>query len=149
MVNFLFNFQLNVLNREHAIYFENTVPSRERTAFICTNIEDMNLFIKLQQNVDVLYSNPNMKISNYQPKIPIENLSKYGFEMYMNSMYEAPEVIMTYLCENYNLHNIPVAFGDVALDQVPQSINLYFASKFTSIILNGFGSLMIYLSLKL
>lgn len=110
---------------------------RERIAFTCTSIEDMNKFMRLmeeeiQLKVNVVYSDPNTKITDYQPNIPIEQLSKYGFHSYLSSLCEGPEPIMTYLCQNYRLHSVPIG-SEVThqyLDRIPQIINTFFIGDY-------------------
>lgn len=126
---------MNIFDPQCAIYFENTIAMRDRVAFICVLVEDMNLLIKLtdqqQLNINVVHSNRRSKSSDYQPIIPIEALSKYGFHSYMTSLYEAPEPIMTYLSQNYNLHNIPVGLEKTNryFDQLPKDITVFFSGK--------------------
>lgn len=119
----------------------------EKLAFICVNIPDMNLFINLMEtevklNVNVVYSKPDAKISNYQPRVPIEELNKFGFHSYLGSLYEAPESVMTYLCDNYNLHNIPIGCSSTIayMDTIPESIQFYFTGNSKKIILFQFGT---------
>lgn len=122
-----------MLKSEDAIYFENTIAMRERVAFTCTSVDDMNLLIKLleKENIaaNVVYSDPSARLDSFRPKIPIENLSNLGFHVYLTSLCEAPEPIMTYLCQNKNLHNIPVGSEQPNFDKLPRSISLFFAGN--------------------
>lgn len=132
----IFILQINVLNIQHAIYLENTIPMRDRVAFTCVLKEDMNLFIKiirdkLKLRINVLHSSTHVKLHEYQPKISLKDLKQYGFHSYLNTLFVAPNPIMTYLCKTYRIHNIPVGNSQTNMHfgTVPKEIVLFFSGN--------------------
>lgn len=128
--------EINILDARNAIFLENIISKRDRLAFTCEKKEDMNLLIhclRNQQNlsVNVLHSNRDIDMSNYQPNIPIEQLKKFGFYAYIDSLLTAPKLIMNYLYKSYRIHDIPI--GNTKVDQyfenVPNSIRLFFSER--------------------
>lgn len=33
---------------------------------------------------------------------------RYGFFTYLREMFDAPDEVMSFLCQHYNVHNVPV-----------------------------------------
>lgn len=130
--------ELNVLNPNHAIFVENTIPIRDRVAFTCVLKEDMNtLILKLRDeqklNVNVVHSGmERSSINQYQPSIPIEQLKPFGMFAYIKSLVTGPEPIMTYLCKTYRIHNIPVGnnLTNQRFESVPPQITNFFSDTF-------------------
>lgn len=128
---------MNVLDSNHSIFLENIIAMRDRVAFTCVNKEDMNLMLQcLRQqqhlSVNVLHVDERSKPSqSYKPNVPIENLMRYGFFAYANSLFTAPEPIMRYLCKFYSVHSIPVGneMVDSKFDEIPKEIQLFLSSK--------------------
>lgn len=130
--------EINVLNPEHSVFLENVISRRDKVAFTCTHKDDMALLIRaLRQTqnlkVSVLHSgNDGMTVHDFVPSIPIEQLRRYGFFSYLNSLFTAPDPIMKYLCRIYNVHNIPI--GTEATNrhfqEVPKHITVFFSSKY-------------------
>lgn len=139
-----FMLEANVLDNQKAKYVENVVPMRDRLAFTCVNINDMNKLVtclRKKQNlaVNVIHSGNDRVLSQFQPNIPIEHLRKYGFYTYISNLFTAPEPIMCYLCKSYNIHNIPV--GDHTTnnyyEQLPPQIRFFFSDKYRFSISNS------------
>ncbi|XP_054665958.1 structural maintenance of chromosomes protein 5 isoform X3 [Grus americana] len=42
------------------------------------------------------------------PSRPIEELHRYGFFSYLRELFDAPHPVMSYLCSNYRVHDVPV-----------------------------------------
>lgn len=146
--------ELNVLEESKAKYVETVVPLRDKLAFTCTNKEDMNMMIQTLRcnqklkinvlhsckqftsllNIHCLYLFFSASSSGkfFQPVIPVERIRKYGFYAYVNSLFTAPDPIMKYLCESYQLHNIPV--GDDSTDtcygDAPRELRVFFSRNY-------------------
>lgn len=130
--------EVNVLDNRHSKYVENVIPVRDRVAFTCVNKDDMNKLVRYLREgqhlrVNVVHSGDTSNgLSAFQPKVPIEQLRKYGFFTYVNNLFTAPGPIMSYLCKTYNIHNIPV--GDHSTnncyEQIPQNIKQFFSDKY-------------------
>lgn len=129
--------EINVLNPQHSVYLENVIARRDKVAFTCTDNADMSLFIKVLRqnkwNCNIFHSgNDGVQIQDYVPEIPIEQLRRFGFYSYLNSLFTAPGPIMKYLCKMYRVHNIPVGteVTNQMYNEVPQNITLFFSCKF-------------------
>ncbi|GLH06082.1 Uncharacterized protein GBIM_11601 [Gryllus bimaculatus] len=132
---------IDVKNDSYVKYLESAIPRRDLQAFICEDKEDMNKFIsimreQLKLSVNILYSGPEHHPSSwYTPKVPLEELKKYGFTMFVRDMFSAPETIMKYLCRTAGVHRIPVgeSFMDDALYSLPLSLTIFFSgiNKYT------------------
>lgn len=123
------------MDAKNAVYLENVIPFRDMIAFTCVLKEDMNLiirYLRTERNlvVNVLNSGNN-DLSSYQPKIPIEQLRKYGLYTYLNTLFTAPGPIMNYLCKNYQVHNIPIGTNETSkfYDQIPGQIRVFFSGR--------------------
>ncbi|KAJ8916110.1 hypothetical protein NQ315_004477 [Exocentrus adspersus] len=128
--------EVNVLESRHSKYVENVIPMRDRLAFTCVNKDDMNKLIRYLRegqnlSLNVVHSSSTNNIA-YQPKVPIEQLRRYGFYTYVSNLFTAPGPIMSYLCKTYNLHNIPVGDHNTnnCYEQVPQNIRQFFSDKY-------------------
>ena len=53
---------------------------------------------------------------------------KYGFETYMLDCLEGPPAILSFLCQNYGLHNIPIGTGG-NYDDVPSNISIFYLGE--------------------
>lgn len=42
------------------------------------------------------------------PCLPCYLCRRFGFFTYLREMFDAPEEVMSYLCQQYNVHNVPV-----------------------------------------
>lgn len=126
--------EINVLNPQHSFYLENVIARRDKVAFACTEKADTSLFIRVLRenrwNCNVFHSSYG-GVEEFVPGIPIEELRRYGFYAYLQSLFTAPEPIMKYLCKMYRVHQIPVGteLTNTMYNQVPKSINVFFSGK--------------------
>lgn len=125
---------INVKDVSYAKYLENIIPFRDLVAFTCESKQDMNLLLKCLRDqqklqVNAVYSDATRRIM--QPNIPLQDIKKFGFKYYLESLIEAPAIIMTYLVSTYQLNNIPVGNNEVEnhTDQIPRSLNCYFSAN--------------------
>nr|XP_027207955.1 structural maintenance of chromosomes protein 5-like [Penaeus vannamei] len=120
--------QLNIKDPKYAKYVEDRVSYQDLVAFVCESKEDMNLFKELmdkqKMRVNVVHSSP-ADMSQFQPKIPIENLKEFGFLNYMIDVVDAPPAILSYLCRNYSIYRIPIA-EKADFDRVPVQLPYFY-----------------------
>lgn len=116
--------EINVFNQAHALYVENSIGFQDKVAFLCTDKEDVetlseHLCTRQGLRLNILYQDP--ATSKPRPKFNIEQLRRFGFNAYVDSLFSAPNPIVNYLCKQYSLHNIPVAFQNSTFnaDEVP------------------------------
>nr|XP_047139503.1 structural maintenance of chromosomes protein 5 isoform X1 [Hydra vulgaris] len=104
--------QINMKNMKDAVYLESTISFNDFKSFVCENRKDQALFSDLMK--DVLHLDipsvcpPHDSMDSFTPKIPLQDLKKFGFENYMTDLFDCPKTVLKYLCENYKLHNIPI-----------------------------------------
>ena len=51
---------------------------------------------------------PKHPPSFYEHPYPLEEIRKYGFETYLSKVIDAPDPVLAYMCESFNVHRIPV-----------------------------------------
>lgn len=127
---------INLKDREYAKYFENIIAVRDLTAFVCEDKSDMNLLMKYLRDqqklqINVVHSDPNKEL-NSEPKIPLQNIQKFGFEHYLISLIDTPRTILNYLIINYSIQDIPIGSEQAAanLDHLPDAIRRFFTRTF-------------------
>lgn len=104
--------ELNVRDREHVMYFENTISRNDLTAFTCENTNDTVVLHRLLNEeglrCNVLYSPAADQVKHKADK-PISSIQGLGFHGYLLDLVDAPVPILNYICKMYGVHNIPVA----------------------------------------
>eukprot|EP00058_Branchiostoma_floridae_P024315 XP_002609805.1 hypothetical protein BRAFLDRAFT_219461 [Branchiostoma floridae] len=108
---------MNVPNRNYARYLEHHISYNDMRAFVCEDQEDMNKFLnevwfivrdnqKLKVNA---VKAPTKPVSEFVSQKPIQQLrDRYDFQHYLKDLFEAPEPVMAYLCQMYNLQDVPI-----------------------------------------
>uniref|UniRef100_A0A1B0GQF2 Structural maintenance of chromosomes protein 5 n=1 Tax=Phlebotomus papatasi TaxID=29031 RepID=A0A1B0GQF2_PHLPP len=104
--------ELKLKNLADGKFLENIISQRDLLAFVCEDVNDMKLLVKkltheMKLSVNIVQSDPAEKIK-FTPSIPINQLRRYGFTKYILDMVEGPVPILNYICQIYNVHNIPV-----------------------------------------
>ncbi|KAG7283860.1 hypothetical protein CRUP_034047 [Coryphaenoides rupestris] len=103
---------LNVKDPRFAIYVECHIPFNDLRGFVFQKREDMEAFMKevrdkLNLKVNSILA-PAKSFSNIPPSRPIQSLRHFGFYSYLREMFDAPDDVMSYLCQQYKVHDIPV-----------------------------------------
>ncbi|XP_010876179.2 structural maintenance of chromosomes protein 5 [Esox lucius] len=103
---------ISVRNPEHAKYVENHIPFNDLRAFVFQKREDMEKFmaeVRDKQNlkVNAVFA-PDGSGATRIPSRPIESLERFGFFAYLRELFDAPEEVMSYLCNQYKVHDVPV-----------------------------------------
>ncbi|MBN3297796.1 SMC5 protein, partial [Amia calva] len=103
---------LNVRDGRHAKYIENHVALNDLRAFVFQKHEDMERFMTEVRDKQRLRVNaviaPAQSCANKPPPRPIEELQRYGFFSYLRELFDAPEEVMSYLCHQYRVNEVPV-----------------------------------------
>ncbi|NXP03227.1 SMC5 protein, partial [Thinocorus orbignyianus] len=102
--------EINVKDSRHAKYVENHVSANDMRAFVFESHEDMEMFLmrdnqKLKVNAVCA---PAESCAESLPSRPIEELRRYGFFSYLRELFDAPRPVMSYLCSQYRVHDVPV-----------------------------------------
>uniref|UniRef100_A0A3Q3MHI9 Structural maintenance of chromosomes protein 5 n=1 Tax=Labrus bergylta TaxID=56723 RepID=A0A3Q3MHI9_9LABR len=71
--------------------------------------EPMMLVVRDKMNLKVnTISAPEESCSKREPSRNIESLRRFGFFTYLREMFDAPDEVMSYLCHQYRVHDVPV-----------------------------------------
>ncbi|NXS61250.1 SMC5 protein, partial [Brachypteracias leptosomus] len=102
--------EINMKDNRHAKYVENHVSANDMRAFVFESQEDMEMFLmrdhqKLRVNAICA---PAQSCAENLPSRPIEELHRYGFFSYLRELFDAPHPVMSYLCFQYRVHDVPV-----------------------------------------
>ncbi|KAJ9575653.1 hypothetical protein L9F63_007482, partial [Diploptera punctata] len=129
--------EINIPNPSHAKYVESIIPRRDLFAFTCEDKRDMNELIRILRGEKKLKINAvhsgseHPPLSSFRPNIDIQQLRHLGFYSYLSDMFNAPELIKSYLCRMYRLHNIPVGNNSTFnnSEKVPDGIRCFFSEN--------------------
>ncbi|KAM9167386.1 structural maintenance of chromosomes protein 5 [Mergus octosetaceus] len=103
---------INMKDSRHAKYLENHIPANDMKAFVFESPEDMDTFLVETRDHQKLSVNavcaPAVSCAGNLPSRPIEELHQYGFFSYLRELFDAPLLVMSYLCYQYHIHDVPV-----------------------------------------
>ncbi|XP_010224723.1 PREDICTED: structural maintenance of chromosomes protein 5 [Tinamus guttatus] len=104
--------EINMKDNRHAKYVENHISSNDMRAFVFESQEDMEKFLLEMRDHQKLKVNavcaPAESCAEHKPSRPIEELHRYGFFSYLRELFDAPSPVMSYLCFQYRVHEVPV-----------------------------------------
>ncbi|XP_054253445.1 structural maintenance of chromosomes protein 5 [Indicator indicator] len=104
--------EINMKNNRYAKYIENHISANDMSAFVFESQEDMEVFLLEVRDHQKLRVSavcaPAQSYAESLPSRPIEELHRYGFFSYLRELFDAPHAVMSYLCYQYHVHDIPV-----------------------------------------
>ncbi|KAM9367336.1 structural maintenance of chromosomes protein 5 [Phaethornis superciliosus] len=104
--------EINMKDNKHAKYVENHISANDMKAFVFESQEDMEMFLMEMRDHQKLRVNavcaPAASCAESLPTRPIEELHRYGFFSYLRELIDAPHPVMSYLCSQYRIHDVPV-----------------------------------------
>uniref|UniRef100_A0A2K6M6J3 Structural maintenance of chromosomes protein 5 n=1 Tax=Rhinopithecus bieti TaxID=61621 RepID=A0A2K6M6J3_RHIBE len=81
-------------------------------AFVFESQEDMEVFLKEVRDNKKLRVNaviaPKSSYADKAPSRSLNELKQYGFFSYLRELFDAPDPVMSYLCCQYHIHEVPV-----------------------------------------
>ncbi|XP_074500603.1 structural maintenance of chromosomes protein 5 [Sebastes fasciatus] len=103
---------INVKDHRFAKFVETHISFHDLRAFVFQRKDDMEKFMievrdKMNLKVNSI-SAPEESCSRRQPSKSIESLRRFGFFTYLREMFDAPDEVMSYLCHQYKVHDVPV-----------------------------------------
>ncbi|KAE8293747.1 Structural maintenance of chromosomes protein 5 [Larimichthys crocea] len=103
---------ISVKDHRYAKYVENHISFHDLRAFVFQRKDDMEKFMtevrdKMNLKVNSI-SAPEESCSKRSPSRNIESLRRFGFFTYLREMFDAPDEVMSYLCHQYRVHDVPV-----------------------------------------
>ncbi|KAA0703712.1 Structural maintenance of chromosomes protein 5 [Triplophysa tibetana] len=103
---------INVRDPRNARYVESHIPVNDLRAFVFQKQEDMETFMTEVRDTQNLRVNsviaPPDSCSNRLPSRPLDTLRRYGFFSYLRELFDAPDEVMSYLCHQYRVNDVPV-----------------------------------------
>ncbi|XP_036451673.1 structural maintenance of chromosomes protein 5 [Colossoma macropomum] len=103
---------INVRDPRHAKYIESHIPVNDLRAFVFQKQQDMEKFMTEVRDNRRLRVNsviaPAESCANRPPSRPIDSLKRFGFFSYLRELFDAPEEVMSYLCHQYKVNDVPV-----------------------------------------
>ncbi|XP_067289832.1 structural maintenance of chromosomes protein 5 isoform X2 [Pseudorasbora parva] len=103
---------INVRDARHAKYIESHIPVNDLRAFVFQKQKDMERFMAEVRDSQKLRVNsviaPMESCSGRPPSRSLETLKHYGFFSYLRELFDAPEEVMSYLCHQYKVNDVPV-----------------------------------------
>ncbi|XP_045696133.1 structural maintenance of chromosomes protein 5 isoform X2 [Phyllostomus hastatus] len=103
---------INMKDHKNAKYIENHIPPNDLRAFVFESQEDMEVFLKEVRDNKKLRVNaviaPRSSYADRAPARPLNELKQYGFFSYLRELFDAPAPVMSYLCSQYHIHEVPV-----------------------------------------
>ncbi|KAM6183645.1 structural maintenance of chromosomes protein 5 isoform 2-T2 [Erethizon dorsatum] len=103
---------INMKDNKNAKYIENHISSNDLRAFVFESQEDMEIFLREVRDNKKLRVNaviaPKISYAAKPPSRSLNELKQYGFFSYLRELFDAPEPIMSYLCFQYHIHEVPV-----------------------------------------
>ncbi|KAM6230465.1 structural maintenance of chromosomes protein 5 [Porphyrio hochstetteri] len=104
--------EINMKDTKHSKYIENHISANDIRAFVFESEEDMEMFLVEMRDRQKLRVNavcaPAESCAESLPSRPIEELCRYGFFSYLRELFDAPRPVMSYLCSQYHIHDVPV-----------------------------------------
>ncbi|KAK1334458.1 hypothetical protein QTO34_005464 [Cnephaeus nilssonii] len=103
---------INMKDNKNAKYIENHIPSNDLRAFVFESQEDMEVFLKEanknnKQESECCYCSRS-SYADRAPSRSLNELKQYGFFSYLRELFDAPAPVMSYLCSQYHIHEVPV-----------------------------------------
>ncbi|XP_069891815.1 structural maintenance of chromosomes protein 5 isoform X2 [Dipodomys merriami] len=103
---------INMKDNKNAKYVENHIPSNDLRAFVFESQEDMEIFLREVRDNKKLRVNavmaPRISYADKAPSRSLNELRQYGFFSYLRELFDAPDPVMSYLCCQYHIHEVPV-----------------------------------------
>ncbi|XP_009884709.1 PREDICTED: structural maintenance of chromosomes protein 5 [Charadrius vociferus] len=104
--------EINMKDNRHAKYVESHISANDMRAFVFESQEDMEMFLVEMRDHQKLRVNavcaPAQSCAESLPSRPIGELRRYGFFSYLRELFDAPHPVMSYLCSQYHVHDVPV-----------------------------------------
>ncbi|XP_076875246.1 structural maintenance of chromosomes protein 5 isoform X2 [Brachyhypopomus gauderio] len=103
---------INVRDPRHAKYIESHIPVNDLRAFVFEKQQDMEKFMAEVRDEQKLRVNsviaPAESCANRPPSRSLDSLKHYGIFSYLRELFDAPEEVMSYLCHQYRINDVPV-----------------------------------------
>lgn len=104
--------QVEMKNVKDAKFIESLISQNDLKAFVCSNRDDLKLFLDEVRDKQGLRVNgvapPDEPLESFKPSRSLDEIGRWGFYGFVKDLFTAPDDVMRYLCYSYRLHNIPL-----------------------------------------
>uniref|UniRef100_UPI00358F0853 structural maintenance of chromosomes protein 5-like n=1 Tax=Myxine glutinosa TaxID=7769 RepID=UPI00358F0853 len=123
---------IHVKSQPFAKYIENHIAMKYLKAFVFEKENDMESFLKLMRDEKHLRVNavraPSMPSNSFKAPYSLDDLKKrpYCFVYFLRELFDAPDAIMSYLCQRYRVHEVPLGTETIKenVEQVTKPFSL-------------------------
>uniref|UniRef100_A0A669F121 Structural maintenance of chromosomes protein 5 n=1 Tax=Oreochromis niloticus TaxID=8128 RepID=A0A669F121_ORENI len=100
---------INVKDHRFAKYVENHISFHDLRAFVFQRKDDMEKFmIEVRDKMNLKVNSICAPEESCSKRPPSRNIERFGFFTYLREMFDAPDEVMSYLCHQYRVHDVPV-----------------------------------------
>uniref|UniRef100_A0A8C4GZP8 Structural maintenance of chromosomes protein 5 n=1 Tax=Dicentrarchus labrax TaxID=13489 RepID=A0A8C4GZP8_DICLA len=100
---------INVKDHRFAKYVENHISFHDLRAFVFQRKDDMERFMtEVRDKMNLKVNSISAPEDSCSKRPPSRNIERFGFFTYLREMFDAPEEVMSYLCHQYRVHDVPV-----------------------------------------
>ncbi|PFX34941.1 Structural maintenance of chromosomes protein 5 [Stylophora pistillata] len=104
--------QVEMKDVKNAKFIESVINQNDLRAFVCSNRDDLTLFLDEVRDKQGLRVNgvapPDETLESFKSSRSLKDIGKWGFFCYLKDLFTAPDEVMRYLCHQYRLHEIPL-----------------------------------------
>jgi len=104
--------QVEMKNVKDAKFIESLISQNDLKAFVCSNRDDLTLFLDEVRDNQGLRVNgvapPDEPLESFKPSRSLKDIGRWGFYGFVKDLFTAPDDVMRYLCQNYHIHDIPL-----------------------------------------
>uniref|UniRef100_A0A671YKD5 Structural maintenance of chromosomes protein 5 n=1 Tax=Sparus aurata TaxID=8175 RepID=A0A671YKD5_SPAAU len=98
---------INVKDHRFAKYVENHISFHDLRAFVFQKKDDMERFMTEVRGLQIIIILLTLGgvFKSFRVQITFK---RFGFFTYLREMFDAPDEVMSYLCQQYKVHDVPV-----------------------------------------
>uniref|UniRef100_A0A7N6C342 Structural maintenance of chromosomes protein 5 n=1 Tax=Anabas testudineus TaxID=64144 RepID=A0A7N6C342_ANATE len=100
---------INVREHQFAKYVENHIPFHDLRAFVFQRKDDMERFMtEVRDRMNLKVNSIAAPEESCSRRPPSRTIERFGFYTYLRETFDAPDEVMSYLCHQYKVHDVPV-----------------------------------------
>uniref|UniRef100_A0A665U8N7 Structural maintenance of chromosomes protein 5 n=1 Tax=Echeneis naucrates TaxID=173247 RepID=A0A665U8N7_ECHNA len=100
---------INVREHRFAKYVETHISFHDLRAFVFQKKDDMEKFMtEVRDKMNLKVNSISAPEESCSRRPPSRNIERFGFFTYLREMFDAPDEVMSYLCHQYKVHDVPV-----------------------------------------
>ena len=121
---------IDLLDDSYGVYVERLVNARDLLAFVCEDAQEMTrLTNELRERQRLKVNIIHWGRTSVNKSMPMSKAVKDNLLDFVSDMFVSPPLVKSYLCHQYNLHNVPVFSDDADVNDIPSNIRSFFIDK--------------------